>query len=241
MSDVSATSGALNSLSIREKTKEEPTNNELGQSAFLELMITQLENQDPLSPQENGEFISQLAQFSSVEGIDRLNTSFDSFSANFLSNQALQASSLVGRSVTVPSDTAILDQLGIVSGSFDLPASTLDMSINIYTEAGELAQTIPLGLQTAGEKVMRWDGLNVEINGEIVDWTEGIPEEDLPEPLPPGKYRFEVNAMVDGENTQLETALSANVNSVTMGADGNISLNLAGLGSVSLDEVKQFN
>ncbi|TQV84132.1 flagellar hook assembly protein FlgD [Exilibacterium tricleocarpae] len=241
MTDISATGGTLNGLSIREKTQPASADNQLGQSAFLELMITQLENQDPLSPQDNGDFIAQLAQFSSVEGIDRLNNSFDSFSAHFLSNQALQASSLVGRSVTVASETAILEAHGIVSGSFALPASTTQMRVDVYSEAGELLQTMPLGFQTAGEKLMRWDGLNLEINGEIVDWTAAIAEADLPAALPPGKYRFEVNAAIDGENTRLDTALSANVNSVTLAADGGISLNLAGLGTVSLDDVKQFN
>ncbi|MFT6330252.1 MAG: flagellar basal-body rod modification protein FlgD [Bermanella sp.] len=229
----------LNSLSLQTREEEEAavaeaSDNELGQTAFLELMITQMENQDPLSPQENSEFIAQLAQFSSVEGLERLNTNFDSFTSSFISNQALQASSLVGRSVSVPSSEAELAEGGIVGGTIDLPASTTDMSMNIYNEQGSLVEQIPMGAQAAGNVVFRWDGNRIEINGELTDW-----ESD--DPTISGDYRFEVIASQNGEPEQLETALTANVNSVTSDASGQLILNLSGIGAVSINDVKQFN
>jgi flagellar basal-body rod modification protein FlgD len=229
----------LNSLSLQTREEEEAavaeeSDNELGQTAFLELMITQMENQDPLSPQENSEFIAQLAQFSSVEGLERLNTNFDSFTSSFISNQALQASSLVGRSVSVPSSEAELAEGGIVGGTIDLPASTTDMSMNIYNEQGSLVEQIPMGAQAAGNVVFRWDGNRIEINGELTDW-----ESD--DPITSGDYRFEVIASQNGEPEQLETALTANVNSVTSDASGQLILNLSGIGAVSINDVKQFN
>ena len=217
------TGNVLSNLNINNQPKETKSN-ELGQTAFLELMITQLNNQDPLSPQDNTEFVAQLAQFSSVEGLERLNTNFDNFSSSFMSNQALQASSLVGRSVTVPAETARLTAGGIVSGSVDLAAATGDMKTNI-----------PVGGMPAGEVSFRWDGQFMEVNGELLTWTAGE------EPLPVGEYTFEVYATQDGKAEQLETALSANVNSVTLGTDGVITLNLAGLGPVAIGDVKQFN
>ena len=229
----------LNSLSLQTREEEEAeaaeeSSNELGQTAFLELMITQMENQDPLSPQENSEFIAQLAQFSSVEGLERLNTNFDSFTSSFISNQALQASSLVGRSVSVPSSEAELAEGGIVGGTIDLPASTTDMSMNVYNEQGFLVEQIPMGAQAAGDVVFRWDGNRIEINGELTDW-----ESD--DPITSGDYRFEVIASQNGEPEQLETALTANVNSVTSDASGQLILNLSGIGAVSINDVKQFN
>jgi flagellar basal-body rod modification protein FlgD len=229
----------LNSLSLQTREEEEAavaeaSDNELGQTAFLELMITQMENQDPLSPQENSEFIAQLAQFSSVEGLERLNTNFDSFTSSFISNQALQASSLVGRSVSVPSSEAELAEGGIVGGTIDLPASTTDMSMNIYNEQGSLVEQIPMGAQAAGNVVFRWDGNRIEINGELTDWESG-------DPTISGDYRFEVIASQNGEPEQLETALTANVNSVTSDASGQLILNLSGIGAVSINDVKQFN
>jgi len=223
-------------LSIANKKKEEVKDNELGQHAFLKLMITQLENQDPLSPKDNTEFIAQLAQFSSVESLDRLNNNFDSFTNNFVANQALQASTLVGRSVTVPTDLTQLPIGGVVNGSIDVPTSTGQININIYTEAGSLVDQFALGAHPAGELVLRWDGRNLEANGELVDQSVRNPDG-----LPPGTYRFEVTSNIDGDETELATALSANVNSVTVGANGTLILNLAGIGPVSLADVKQFN
>lgn len=229
----------LSSLSVEARQRAEAeaaeaSGNELGQSAFLELMITQMENQDPLSPQENSEFIAQLAQFSSVEGLERLNSNFDSFTSSFISNQALQASSLVGRSVSVPSGKAQLVEGGVVGGIIDLPASTTDMSMNIYNDSGVLVDEIPLGAQSAGDVVFRWDGNKIEINGTLSNWESSSN-------LVAGDYKFEVVATQNGEPQQLTTALTANVNSVTADANGELILNLSGLGAVSINDVKQFN
>lgn len=236
MSTLDALSGNLEHLDIARKKDKELQSNELGKTAFLELMIAQMNNQDPLSPQENGEFIAQLAQFSSVEGIDRLNESFDDFSGSFTSNRALQASSLVGSSVTVPGDTSYLLEGQLMAAQANLPASTTDMKVNIYGENGDLVQQFPVGNQSAGDLNLRWDGLNLELNGKIVDSTGGRSE-----PLGPGQYQVEVTASQDGKREELDTAVSANVNSVSVEPDGRISLNLAGIGTVSMSDVKQFN
>lgn len=233
VNDVNSAGSILSHLNYSNKPQEKKSN-ELGQSAFLELMITQMNNQDPLSPQDNTEFVAQLAQFSSVEGLERLNSNFQNFSNSFMSNQALQASSLVGRSVTVTTESARLMNGDIVSGSVALPAATSDLSISIYSQSGGLVAKIPVGQAAKGENVFRWDGQNLEFNGELLDWSAA-------EPAPAGEYRFEVHATQDGKTEQLETALSANVNSVTLGADGMLTLNLAGVGPVNIADVKQFN
>jgi flagellar basal-body rod modification protein FlgD len=236
MSTIDTSNSIFNDLSIASKQPEKEENQELGQSAFLELMITQLENQSPLDPQDNTQFIAQLAQFSTVESLDSLNNNFDTFTNNFVANQALQASTLVGRSVSVVTDEATLESGGIVTVSSDIPASSGDVSVNIYNESGSLVDSIALGTQPSGEMILRVDGMNAELNGELLDW-----QSSMENGLESGRYRFEVVSMEDGEPITLETALSANVNSVTVAADGTLSLNLAGVGSVSLNEIKQFN
>ncbi len=237
MTTIDTGNSVFQDLSIEQKGKQaEKGGNELGQKAFLKLMITQLENQDPLSPQENSEFIAQLAQFSSVEGLERLNGNFDSFAQNFVDNQALQASSLVGRSVSVKSDEAQLEGGKYVNALVDVPARTLDLIVNIYDEAGALKEQIPVGESAAGELALRWDGKKMSVNGQELDWRS-----EYEGGLPPGHYGFTVTSTQEGKNTQLDTYLSANVNSVTVGANGALSLNLAGVGTVSLDDVKQFN
>lgn len=236
MSDVNSVSNSVFSDFSISKQQDEPKDNELGQTAFLELMITQLKNQNPLSPQDNTEFVAQLAQFSSVESLDKLNTNFDAFTNSFVANQALQASTLVGRSVTVPADTTMLEPGGLVSASAVVPASTGDVTVSIYAENGTLVEKVSVGAQSAGEMVMRWDGKNIEINGDLLDW-----QSEVEDGQPAGIYRFDISASVDGVETTLDTALSANVNSVTVGQNGSLMLNLAGVGAVSLADVRQFN
>ncbi|BFM06690.1 flagellar hook assembly protein FlgD [Halioxenophilus aromaticivorans] len=229
---------ALSAYSVQSRQKEADAgsnSDELGRDVFLQLLTTQLQHQDPLSPQENSEFVAQLAQFTQVESLDQLSNSFEDFTGSFLSNQALQASSLVGTSVTVPTNKTLLAPEGIVSGSVDVPASTGNLNIDIYDSSGSLVDTIPVGAQPAGEMVFRWDGAYAEVNGELIDW------QSSQDSIESGEYSFIVTAALDGETTQLDTALSANVNSVTVGSDGELTLNLAGVGAFDFDEVIQFN
>ena len=94
-------SSALSGLGLGEAQAKKKPNDELGQSEFLELMIAQLNNQDPMKPMDNGDFISQMAQFSAVTGLTQLQESFDKLAVSLQSNQALQASSLIGQDVLV--------------------------------------------------------------------------------------------------------------------------------------------
>jgi flagellar basal-body rod modification protein FlgD len=237
MSDVTSTaaSNVLTKYDINTTQPVKKKTNDLGQDAFLQLMITQMKNQDPLSPQKNSEFVAQLAQFSSVQGLEKLNTNFNTFSSGFQSNQALQASSLVGRSVGVEGSTSILAKGGIVSGSVNLPATATDLKFNIYNSSGSLAAEIPVGTAAAGDSSFRWDGQNMEVNGKLLDWSAGAT------PLPADTYTFKVSATQSGKTQQLATTLSANVNSVTVGADGKLVLNLAGIGPMDISKVKQFD
>ena len=220
----------MDNLSINKKTETKKNNNELGQAAFLELMITQMKNQNPLEPQDNSEFVAQLAQFSSVEGLERLNKNFTSF----MSTNALQASSLVGRSVSVETDIGQLQNGGLVSGSVDLIYSTQDAKVDIFDEKGSLIQSVPIGDLAKGENVFRWDGQNIEINGKLLDWkaTTGAPV---------GNYQFKFTATQNGKVEALQTSLGVNVNSVSINEDGELILNLAGIGPVNVKDVKQFN
>ena len=236
MSGISNLGGVLDHLTSGNRYAEEPKTNELGRTEFLNLLMVKMQNQDPLNPQDDTAFIAELAQFSELEEIEKLNKNFAGFSDAMMSNQALQASSLVGRKVTVPGEDAFLAGGDVVSGSAELPATSSDVKIKIYGENGSLVETVPLGLQQKGELVFRWDGMFMEVNGELIDWQSAAEDGQAP-----GKYRFEVTATVEGEPTQLETALSANVNSVTLGADGKLTLNLAGIGPVAVSDVKQFN
>lgn len=195
---------------------------ELGKNEFLELLVAQLNNQNPLEPQNNGDFIAQLAQFSTVDGVERLNGSMENILSGYQSSQALQASSLVGRKVIIPSEKAVVDTSETFKASMVLPQSSANVYVNVYAADGTLATRINMGAQEAGQVSFMWDGKNSD--GET---------------MPPGAYKFKAQASIDGETKGLYTLLPANVDSVTLGHgnNGELLLNLAGVGSVPLSQV----
>jgi flagellar basal-body rod modification protein FlgD len=123
----------------------------LGGTDFLTLMLAQLQNQDPTSPVDSNEFLSQLASLSEVQGINQLNTSFSALSSSLVGSQALQASSLLGHQAMVTSSTASLATAGAtVNGAVSVPQTSSSVVLNITNSAGVLVKSINLGAQSAG-------------------------------------------------------------------------------------------
>ncbi|MCI1009756.1 flagellar hook assembly protein FlgD [Pseudomonas oryzihabitans] len=194
----------------------------LGKDEFLKLMVAQMNNQNPLEPQGNGEFIAQLAQFSTVEGITNLNTSVSSILSGSQSSQALQASTLVGRKVIVDTDKVKVDTSADFKGALNLTASSPNVWVNVYNDAGNQVNRLNLGQQSSGLVNFTWDG--TDANGKKLD---------------AGTYRFEAQANVNDTTTAMKTSLPANVDSVTLGQNGGeMTLNLAGVGSIGISKVQ---
>jgi len=190
---------------------------------FLSLMTTQLTNQDPLKPMDNGDFLGQIASFAQVTGLDDLNKSFDNFAASQQSNLALQGSSLVGRSVFVPSSIGNLTVEDGLSGQINVAEPVSDLKVQIYAESGELIKTIELG-GADGYTEFTWDGFDE--NGEA---------------MPPGAYQFLASGTLDGNNTAFGTATVAQVESVIVGsASEGLILNLTGIGAVPFSEALEI-
>ena len=208
--------------SIQELNKED-TRKELGQEDFLKLMTTQLQNQDPMKPMENGDFLSQIAQFSTVTGIGDLQKSFESLSESLVSNQALQAATLVGRKVLAPTGTAALAQGGSIQGSVELPSASSSVVVNIYDGAGQVIRRLDLGSQAAGPVSFQWDGLM-----------------DDGQYAPPGNYLVGAEAGFDGRTEAIETLIASEVRSVTVGNGGGLLLDLAGSGPLEFSQVRQI-
>jgi len=205
------------------RTQEETNaaSNELGKDEFLKLLVTQLENQNPLEPQDNGEFIAQLAQFSSLEGIDNLNDTMTSFAESSQSNQALEASLLVGRQVQVDTDTGFLQEGEMFTGAIELPVTSANVVLSVYDDKGALLRSANLGSQPAGTVDFGWDGKDND--GNL---------------LPSGTYRIKAETKIDDKTQELNTLLGANVNSVTLGnATREMTLNLQGIGPVPMSQV----
>ncbi len=197
---------------------------ELGQADFLALLTTQLANQDPLTPVDNKEFISQMSQFASLDSLQTLVTSFGELSNSLTSNQALQASSLVGRNVLIPGTEGLLMNDGVIAGQLNLDSDTTNIHFEIKDEAGQVVRSIEVGAQEAGDIDFIWDGNNN--NGER---------------MPPGLYTVAAYGQVGGATEQLKTSMVARVESVNLGgAEGKILLNLAGLGQIEFSEIKEI-
>lgn len=221
-SSINGVNSTLESLAIKsDETKK--SNQDLGQEEFLELMVAQLNNQDPTKPMENAEFLGQLAQFGTVNGITELQTSVNSLATSLQSNQALQASTMVGRTVSVPTSSINLTAGEAVKGTVSLSANSSQVTLNVRDESGQTVKEMSLGAQSAGDVNFTWDGTD-----------------DSGSALPDGEYTFVAEANIDGDQIAMGTQMQARVNSVTLSGTNGPVLNLAGIGAVSISDVKEI-
>lgn len=213
----------IDAISATRLEKDKKADKSLGQDAFLELMITQLKNQDPTNPMQNGEFLSQMAQFGTVSGITELQKSFTSLASALQSSQALQASTMVGRDVEVESA-----KLKLVDGqnapfAFEIEAPASAVQVTIQDASGATVKSFGLGKHAAGTHDLSWDGLDAQGNR-----------------LAAGKYTVKVDATIDNEKQAATTLVRATVESVSLPRNGQQpSLNLADYGSLSMDAVRR--
>ena len=214
-------------LARKEKLKEKG----LGQDEFLSLMIAQMSNQDPMKPMENGEFISQMAQFSSAKGMKEIKDSFTSLAEALQSSQALQASSMVGRSVLIPGDVSTLPEDGELKGTIDLKSMAQELDVSIMDESGQLLKKIHLGRQAAGKINFTWDG---EIDRGISD------PDAVKEQAEPGRYKIRAESIFEGKPEAVNTLVRDKVESVSLGKGiKSVTLNLSNSGSATLSDVKE--
>lgn len=135
----------------------------IDQEQFLQLLVAQLKNQDPLSPMESQEFASQMAQFASLERLHSIDSRLaDALSAQLMSTQAItntMAASLIGKEVVAAGDSLMLKN-GSANLYFDLAAPAKEVEITIYDEEGIAIQTIWKRPLSEGENTVVWDGSN---------------------------------------------------------------------------------
>ena len=214
---------ALTGSGVTQQSEQKSAPGEIGQEDFLRLMVAQLRNQDPFSPMDSGEFLSQIAQLTTATGIQGLQQSFEQFTANIRADQALQAASLIGRTVVVESEVGYLTSDGSLTGMLQLPVRAGDVKVAIYAMNGERVQEIALGQLEPGEIDFEWDGKNAQ--GKA---------------MPPGNYYMVASAVIDGQAWSVPTYVTAEVQSVALGKGGNAPrLSLAGLGEVDLTAVSK--
>ncbi|MFN4262404.1 MAG: flagellar hook assembly protein FlgD [Thioalkalivibrionaceae bacterium] len=191
----------------------------LGQKDFLKLLTTQLTNQDPMQPMENGEFLGQMAQFSTVSGIEDLTRSFGQLAASLTQGQALQAASLVGRDVLIPAHFGELEDEGAIRGAIELQSSADEAFVEVYDAAGSRVDTVSLGATPAGLHDFEWRG-----NGS-----------------PAGVYELRAFVRRGGQVSAASGYLSSPVESVTLGQSGDgLRLRVQGVGEVGFDDIRRI-
>lgn len=188
---------------------------------FLKLLVTQLRNQDPMNPMQNAELTMQLAQMSTVEGINKMNAGLESLLAGYRASQTLQAAGLIGHQVFVDGDRIELSG-GLGGGGVELAQAADRVTVNILDGYGGLVRSLDLGGLPEGLSSFVWDGKNALGNA-----------------VPDGRYRFAVSARQGAEAVAATAVNLAKVASVST-RGGELSIELLGQGARSLDELKQI-
>lgn len=214
---------ALTALPATTSSTTAAARERLGQKDFIELMLAQFTNQNPLEPLDGTQFIGQLAQFSTVTGIEEMSASLESLAESLHSDQMLAGAALVGRAVLVPSGTAHLAEDDGVRGALEAPPGVTQVLLTVRDAAGQIVRQMTVA---AGEGLtdFAWDGI-----------TDGGRR------APPGEYGFTAIASGGGRNVSAQTLFEDEVRSVTLDpVRRSLVLNTQYHGSVSLVDVRRI-
>jgi flagellar basal-body rod modification protein FlgD len=196
----------------------------LDQSDFLKLMTTQMANQDPFQPQDNTQMIAQMAQFSTVTGIQQLNTTMSTMATQIADNQIATVASFAGKTVLVPGTTALADSTGSISGAIDLPNSVTALNVQITDQSGNVVKNLTLGANPAGLVGFSWDGKDANGN-----------------PVGKSSYNVSATAMAGGKSTAQTTDVYAPITEVPIPASGQTqNFVVGGVGTVKMSDIKSI-
>ncbi|ADZ92582.1 flagellar hook assembly protein FlgD [Marinomonas mediterranea] len=185
-------------------------------NVFMELYIAQLKNQDPTAPQETGDMVSQMAEFSSLEQLTDMSSTMTSMSEALVSSQALTASTLVGKSVYVDQDTISYDGSTDAYIKATIPSDSSATTVTITDSDGNVVRTDSLD----SDGKYTWDG-----------------EDDSGEAVAAGDYSVSVTSSeTSGEVTQLTSQVASRINGVSLNGTDGTSLNINGYGTLKLTD-----
>lgn len=221
MSAIQSSASATGAAATATSSATAKTSTQQSEDRFLKLLVTQMKNQDPLNPLDNAQVTSQMAQLSTVTGIEKLNAALQAMSSSFTSSQSLQAAGMIGHSVLAPgSGLQLLN--GMAAGGFDLKQPVDSAVVKIKDAAGNVLHSVDMGAQKEGSVLFQWDG--VTDSGAIAA---------------NGSYTFEISAVQGGQKVEVDRLALGQVSSVSLGASG-VVLNTDVLGAVDVAKVKQI-
>jgi flagellar basal-body rod modification protein FlgD len=194
----------------------------LGINDFIQLMTTQLKYQDPTQPQDSTQFVAQLAQFSTVSGVQQMNSSISSLLNQLKSSQAVNATSLVGHTVLVEGKSMPVAAGQVVVGAVDTPSKASNVNVTVTDSTGQVLKHLSVPAQS-GLSYFTWDGTD-----------------DAGNAVKDGTYGFTAAANVAGKPVAADTLLANRIDSVTIDPSTNdLQLNTDSLGTVTLADVRQ--
>ena len=195
------------------------TANEAGSAdRFLKLLVTQMQNQDPLNPMDNAQITSQMAQISTVSGLDSLNASVQGLNSQFVQLQALSGAALVGHEITLKSNKFTV-QGGKAAGGFELASTADSVKVEILNPAGRVVDTLDMGAESAGRSAFEWKA---------------------PASAEGGQYSFRVVAKKGAADVPTTPLMRDHVLAVSTSANG-LVLQTQNSGDVAYADVKAFN
>ena len=208
--------------SVNAKKKEVVAGSvEADQDKFMTLLITQMKNQDPMNPLDNAQITSQLAQLSTVTGVNKLNTTLESLKASYQSSESMAATNLINHGVLAKGNTvALTGSKGIFGVNLTTPADTVQ--IDLKNESGKVVHSISMKGVDAGTLPLVWDG-----------------KDDDGKVLPDGKYTVSVSATSAGKPLTDAIPLTfGTVASVSTGAGG-VKMNVPTIGQLTMADLYQ--
>ena len=193
------------------------------QNRFMTMLVAQMKNQDPLNPLDNAQVTSQLAQLSTVTGIDKLNSTLTSMQGAYQTSQSLQAASMIGHNVLAPGSNMTLSNGKAVFG-VELTSPADDVKVAVLDASKKVVRTIDLGAKETSLSSLQWDGVTDDGNTAA-----------------DGTYTFKVSAVQGGKDVSSSVVALAlgQVSSVMTGAGG-VKLTVPSIGDVSLADVRQI-
>lgn len=213
--------GSTSSTTASSSSSSSSSNpNSLTMSDFLELMTTQLKNQNPTDPTDSSTFLNEMAQMSTVEGVTSMQSSLSTLSNSLLASSAISSANLVGKDVLAAATSSTYTSGNSISGEVTVPSGASGVTLNIENSSGTVVKSISLS-NTTGNQSFTWDGTN----------SSGTDASS-------GTYTFSATATVNGASKSLTTLLPGTVSTVSIDSSTNtVTLNTSQLGSVALSSV----
>ncbi|RQH06032.1 flagellar hook assembly protein FlgD [Paraburkholderia dinghuensis] len=214
------TMNGTNSASSSSSSSTSSTSAANLQTTFLQLLVAQLQNQDPTNPMDSSQMTSQLAQINTVSGISQLNTSLTSLSTQLSAGQNAQAALLIGSTVLAPGNSVAVSSGSAPQLGVQMATAASDVKVQITNSSGKIVGSIDLGPQSAGTVPVTWNP--VDSSGNT---------------LPDGTYSLSVSATVNGAAGTGTALVASKVQAVMQQSNGTAGLSLANGSTVPLSSV----